>query len=94
MATGTNNREISQCLFISEPTVKMHLASIFLKLQVNDRTKAAILALKVGLSTAPLSSPHLRSAHLCTLGKGKHGPVSLPVGDRQGALRDSAQSKQ
>jgi len=50
VATGANNREISQRLFISELTVKMHLASIFRKLQVNDRTKAAILALKAGLN--------------------------------------------
>lgn len=49
VATGATNREISQRLFISELTVKMHLASIFRKLQVNDRTKAAILALKAGL---------------------------------------------
>ncbi len=49
VSTGANNREISQKLFISELTVKMHLASIFRKLQVNDRTKAAILALKAGL---------------------------------------------
>jgi DNA-binding NarL/FixJ family response regulator len=51
VATGANNKEISQRLFISELTVKMHLASIFRKLQVNDRTKAAILALKAGLGT-------------------------------------------
>lgn len=51
VATGATNREISQRLFISELTVKMHLASIFRKLQVNDRTKAAILALKAGLGT-------------------------------------------
>jgi DNA-binding NarL/FixJ family response regulator len=49
VATGASNKEISQQLFISELTVKMHLASIFRKLQVNDRTKAAVLALKAGL---------------------------------------------
>ena len=49
VATGASNKEISQHLFISELTVKMHLASIFRKLQVNDRTKAAVLALKAGL---------------------------------------------
>lgn len=49
VATGASNKEISRQLFISELTVKMHLASIFRKLQVNDRTKAAILALKAGL---------------------------------------------
>jgi DNA-binding NarL/FixJ family response regulator len=51
VATGATNREISHRLFISELTVKMHLASIFRKLQVNDRTKAAILALKAGLGS-------------------------------------------
>jgi two-component system, NarL family, response regulator LiaR len=51
VATGANNKEISQRLFISELTVKMHLASIFRKLQVNDRTKAAIFALKAGLGS-------------------------------------------
>lgn len=51
VATGANNKEISQRLFISELTVKMHLASIFRKLQVNDRTKAAVLALKAGLGS-------------------------------------------
>lgn len=51
VATGATNREISQRLFISELTVKMHLASIFRKLQVNDRTKAAVLALKAGLGS-------------------------------------------
>ena len=50
VATGASNREIGARLFISELTVKMHLASIFRKLQVNDRTKAAVLALKAGLS--------------------------------------------
>jgi len=52
VATGASNKEISQQLFISELTVKIHLASIFRKLQVNDRTKAAILALKAGLGEA------------------------------------------
>jgi RNA polymerase sigma factor (sigma-70 family) len=49
LATGESNREIGKRLFISEQTVKNHVASIFRKLQVNDRTKAALLALKLGL---------------------------------------------
>jgi RNA polymerase sigma factor (sigma-70 family) len=49
LATGESNREIGQRLFISEQTVKNHVASIFRKLQVNDRTKAALLAVKLGL---------------------------------------------
>jgi DNA-binding NarL/FixJ family response regulator len=54
LATGDSNREIGRRLFISEQTVKNHVASIFRKLQVNDRTKAALLAVKLGLGgTAP-----------------------------------------
>jgi two-component system NarL family response regulator len=49
LATGDSNREIGARLFISEQTVKNHVANIFRKLQVNDRTKAAILALRLGL---------------------------------------------
>ena len=49
LATGESNKEIGQRLFISDQTVKNHVASIFRKLQVNDRTKAALLAVKLGL---------------------------------------------
>ena len=53
LATGESNREIGKRLFISEQTVKNHVASIFRKLQVNDRTKAALLAVKLGLGDKP-----------------------------------------
>ena len=49
LATGESNRQIGTRLFISEQTVKNHVASIFRKLQVNDRTKAALLAVKLGI---------------------------------------------
>jgi DNA-binding NarL/FixJ family response regulator len=49
LATGDSNREIAARLFISEQTVKNHVAAIFRKLRVNDRTKAALLAVKLGL---------------------------------------------
>ena len=50
LATGGPNREIGRRLFISEQNVKNHVASIFRKLQVNDRTKAALLAVRLGLT--------------------------------------------
>jgi DNA-binding NarL/FixJ family response regulator len=53
LATGESNREIGARLFISEQTVKNHVASIFRKLHVNDRTKAALLAVKLGLAREP-----------------------------------------
>ncbi|MEL6927146.1 MAG: response regulator transcription factor [Cyanobacteria bacterium J06600_6] len=44
IATGANNREIAQCLYISEKTVKNHITSILSKLNLRDRTQAAIFA--------------------------------------------------
>lgn len=49
VAQGKRNRVIGDELFISEKTVKNHLSNILCKLQVNDRTEAAVLALKHGL---------------------------------------------
>jgi DNA-binding NarL/FixJ family response regulator len=42
IATGASNREISQKLFISEGTVKNHVTSILNRLNLRDRTQAAI----------------------------------------------------
>lgn len=46
IAEGKNNREIAEDLFISEKTVKNHVSNIFKKIEVNDRTQAAIYAYK------------------------------------------------
>ena len=46
VALGNSNRTIAEKLFISEKTVKNHLTSIFQKLGVEDRTQAAIHAVK------------------------------------------------
>ncbi|MGI6449621.1 MAG: response regulator [Desulfitobacteriia bacterium] len=44
---GASNREIGISLFISEKTVKNHLSNIFRKLEVEDRTQAALIAVKL-----------------------------------------------
>ncbi|AOY84454.1 response regulator transcription factor [Moorena producens JHB] len=44
IATGASNREIAQTLYISEKTVKNHVTHILSRLNVRDRTQAAILA--------------------------------------------------
>ncbi len=46
ISQGMNNREIANTLFISEKTVKNHVSNIFKKIHVNDRTQAAIFALR------------------------------------------------
>lgn len=48
---GLNNKKIAENLFISEKTVKNHVSSIFKKINVNDRTKAAIYAFKNNIKT-------------------------------------------
>jgi DNA-binding NarL/FixJ family response regulator len=50
LANGKTNREIAETLFLSEGTVKNYVSTILGKLQANDRTHAAILALKRGLA--------------------------------------------
>ncbi|MFZ5631243.1 MAG: response regulator [Bacillota bacterium] len=46
VARGDSNRSIAKKLFISEKTVKNHLYRIFQKLNVEDRTQAALYAIK------------------------------------------------
>ncbi len=46
LAGGSTNTEISQALYISPHTVKSHVIHIFNKLGVNDRTQAAVWAVK------------------------------------------------
>jgi NarL family two-component system response regulator LiaR len=50
IARGLSNQEIAQELTISEKTVKSHVSNILSKLHVDDRTQAAIYALKKGLA--------------------------------------------
>jgi NarL family two-component system response regulator LiaR len=51
IANGMNNREIAEKLVISEKTVKTHVSNILAKLHLDDRTQAAIYALRHGLTT-------------------------------------------
>jgi DNA-binding NarL/FixJ family response regulator len=50
IAAGLNNRQIADRLVISEKTVKTHVSSILGKLHVEDRTQAAVYALRHGLA--------------------------------------------
>ena len=50
IARGRSNREIARALVLSEKTVKTHVSSIFMKLDVADRTQAALYAVRHGLA--------------------------------------------
>jgi Response regulator containing a CheY-like receiver domain and an HTH DNA-binding domain len=49
IGSGMNNREIAGKLYITEYTVKKHVSQILYKLNLNDRTQAAIYANSKGL---------------------------------------------
>ncbi|MEV5541863.1 response regulator transcription factor [Saccharopolyspora shandongensis] len=49
LATGSTNKEISRTLFVTEATVKSHLAHIFTKLGVDTRARAIHIAQDTGL---------------------------------------------
>ena len=46
VANGKFNKEIATSLNISERTVKNHISNIFKKIEVSDRTQAAVFAIK------------------------------------------------
>ena len=48
-ADGFSNKEIAENLYISENTVKVHLEHIFIKLNAQNRTSAAVKAIRAGL---------------------------------------------
>ncbi|MFC4497220.1 response regulator [Streptomyces ovatisporus] len=50
IADGRSNREIARTLVLSEKTVKTHVSNILMKLDLADRTQAALWAVRHGLT--------------------------------------------
>jgi NarL family two-component system response regulator LiaR len=51
VAQGLTNDEIAEKLVVSERTVRTHVSNILAKLQLANRTQAALYALKEGLAS-------------------------------------------
>jgi DNA-binding NarL/FixJ family response regulator len=49
VASGLSDKEIALKLFLSEPTVKSHLRSVYQKLRIHNRAQAAAYAVRNGL---------------------------------------------
>jgi len=49
LTEGKSNKEIARDLEISEPTVKLHMKTLYRKLEVTNRTQAALAAREAGL---------------------------------------------
>ncbi len=58
LSEGRANREIAGHLYLSEKTVKAHLAAIFRKLGVTNRTQAAMMAVQMGVGPIPGALVH------------------------------------
>jgi DNA-binding NarL/FixJ family response regulator len=50
IAAGHSNREIARSLSVAEKTVKTHVSNVLMKLGVQDRTQAALYAVRHGLA--------------------------------------------
>ena len=70
LARGLKNAEIAGRLFISERTVKFHVGSILAKLEAQNRTEAARIAVRRGSRRMP--------ANTCTFVQARNRPSPMP----------------
>lgn len=57
LAHGASNQEIAEHLNVSEKTVRNRLSEIFSKLRINNRTQAALYALREGIASLQKNDP-------------------------------------
>jgi DNA-binding NarL/FixJ family response regulator len=78
LARGMSNREIAGALGIGETTVRTHVGHLLMKLNLRDRTQAALLAQESGI----LDDAERGGPHECPPRQGRPRAVSHRDGDR------------
>lgn len=56
VARGMTNQQIADTLFLSERTVRTHITNILAKLRLDNRTQAALYALRAGIAHLPYTT--------------------------------------
>ena len=77
LVQGKTNREIAHALNVSVDTAKAHVGHIFAKLEVADRTQAAVRALQLGLLDLPPLGDGPRHPHDGAIADGLPGTLAL-----------------
>ena len=91
LAQGRSNREIARALRVSEKTVKAHVSSVLAKLGVQDRTQAALFAVRH--EHGDEQGARLKPARLVRPGSGDVGSVSTAQQSVQNGTTDGTTSR-
>ena len=76
IVVGHSNKEIARTLGLSEGTVKIHVAKLFVKLSVRHRSAVALAGARLGLNIVPLPRPLAHAAD-SDFGLGKKRAVGV-----------------
>jgi RNA polymerase sigma factor (sigma-70 family) len=78
VSEGLSNKAIGRRLNIADGTIKVHLHNIYQKLEINNRTLLAALAISQNRGSPPGDQPSADATHRRRVEKGEAAPVISP----------------